>query len=29
MEDMTLDDERELPWRIFFEDSGGGIDNKK
>ena len=29
MEDVKLDDGRERHWRIFFEDNGGGVDDKK
>ena len=29
MEGVTLDDERERHWRIFFKDNEGGVDDEK
>ena len=29
MEDINLDDERELHWRMVFEDNDGGVDDAK
>ena len=29
MEDVNLDDERERPWRMVFEENYGGVDDAK
>ena len=29
MEDVKLDDEREIHWKMVFRDNYGGVDDKK